>query len=58
MQKGTFGLGNFVESEQEEMWEIRDMIEKYLPGACPTIEELRWSYGDVMVPVSVDASNQ
>ena len=58
MQEETFGLGNFVESEQAEMLEIRDMIEKYLPEASPTIEELRWSYRDVMVPASVDASNQ
>ena len=58
VQEETFGLGNFVESEQAEMLEIRDMIEKYLPEACPTIEELRWSYRDVMFPVSVDASNK
>lgn len=51
VQTGIFRLGRFAESEQAEMLEIRDMIEKYLPEACPTIEELRWSYGDVMVPV-------
>ena len=58
VQTGIFRLGRFAESEQAEMLEIRDMIEKYLPEACPTIEELGWSYRDVMVPVSVDASNQ
>ena len=55
VQKGTFGLGNFGESEQAEMLEICDMIEKHLPEDCPTIEDLLWCYGDVMVPV--DASN-
>lgn len=54
MQKGTFGLGNFGESEQAEMLEICDMIEKHLPEDCPTIEDLLWCYGDVMVPVRGD----
>lgn len=54
VQKGTFGLGNFGESEQAEMLEICDMIEKHLPEDCPTIEDLLWCYGDVMVPVRAD----
>lgn len=54
VQKGTFGLGNFGESEQAEMLEICDMIEKHLPEDCPTIEELLWCYGDVMIPVRGD----
>lgn len=54
VQKGTFGLGNFGESEQAEMLEICDMIEKHLPEDCPTIEDLLWCYGDVMVPVRGD----
>lgn len=54
VQKGTFGLGNFGESEQAEMLEICDMIEKHLPEDCPTIEDLLWCYGDVMIPVRGD----
>lgn len=46
VQKGTFGLGNFGESEQAEMLEICDMIEKHLPDTCPTIEELMLAYED------------
>lgn len=44
-------MGNFSDGEQEEMLEVCDMLEKHLPKACPTMEELVWAYGDVMVPV-------
>lgn len=46
VQTGTFGLGNFAESEQTDMLETCDMIEKYLSDTCPTIEELMLAYED------------
>ena len=57
VQTGTFGLGNFSDEEQEEMLEICDMLEKHLPKACPTMEELVWAYGDVMVPVGAGSED-
>lgn len=57
VQIGTFGLGNFSDGEQEEMLEVCDMLEKHLPKACPTMEELAWAYGDVLVPVGAGSED-
>lgn len=57
VQIGNFGLGNFSDGEQEEMLEVCDMLEKHLSKACPTMEELVWAYGDVMVPVGEESED-
>lgn len=57
VQIETFGLGNFSGREQEEMLEVCDMLEKHLPKDCPTMEELAWAYGDVMVPVGAGSED-
>lgn len=50
-------MGNFSDGEQEEMLEVCDMLEKHLPKDCPTLEELVWAYGNVMVPVGAGSED-
>ena len=50
-------MGNFLGREQEEMIEFCDMLERHLPKDCPTMEELAWAYGDVMVPVGAGSED-
>ena len=39
------------------MLEVCDMLEKDLAKDCPTMEELVWAYGDVMVAVGAGSED-
>jgi len=54
VQTGTFGLGNFSLEIQQAILEICQLLEQHLPPQCPSVEELKRTYCDVMLPVSAD----
>lgn len=54
VQIGTFGLGNFPPAMQQAMLEICQLLEEHLPQQCPSVQELKNAYCDVMLPVAAE----